>query len=406
MDLLQHLALGLGVAVTLQNLGCAFLGAVLGTLIRVLPGLGPVATITTIAMLLPFTRTLDATPALILLAGIYYGAQWRSSFWVACVGTLIVAALAPPLTALVAHFGPADDFSLLLLGLIGAVVLAPGSLLKAIAMMVLGLLLAQIHTDLPDITDVISITPRLRFDIAELSGGVSFVAVAIGVFGIGEIVTRLGQPAQPREAVLNDGKGLWPTVLRGTALGSVLTLGIAPNAAMALLMAAMTIKGIPPGPQVIASHAPLFWGLIASMWVGSAMLLVLQRVQQRALIGTWMRRLTLPHRFLFPVVTLFACIGVYTLHHRSFELYLTAGSGLVGYLFHKLNCEAAPLLLGFILGPRLEVQLRHALALSGGDWSAFITSPLSAALLGAAVLMIVLVMLPAMLRKRAAAFQE
>ncbi|HEX7439125.1 MAG TPA: tripartite tricarboxylate transporter permease [Caldimonas sp.] len=501
MDLLNNLALGFGVAFTLQNLLYAFFGAVLGTLIGVLPGIGPVATI---AMLLPSIYTLDATPALIMLAGIYYGAQYGGSttailinvpgesssvvtaidgyqmarqgragaalsvaalgsFFAGCVGTVIIAAFAPPLTELAFKFGPAEYFSLMVLGLIGAVVLASGSLLKAISMIILGLLLAQINTD------VISGTARYSFDVPELTDGIGFVVIAMGVFGFGEIISNLGQPAEHREVFTSKVKGLWPTlqdfkeawpsVLRGTALGSILgvlpgggallasfasytmekkmtrnpripfgkgaiqgvagpesannagaqtsfipmlTLGIPPNAVMALMVGAMTIKGIQPGPQVMTSNPQLFWGLIASMWVGNAMLVILNL----PLIGIWIKLLTVPYRFLFPAITLFCCIGVYTLSNSTFDVYMTALFALIGYVFYKLSCESAPLLLGFILGPMMEENLRRALLLSRGDWATFIIRPLSAGLLIAAAMMIVVVMLPSIRSKREVAFHE
>jgi len=502
MELLNNLALGFGVAFTLQNLLYAFFGSVLGTLIGVLPGLGPVATI---AMLLPSIYALDATPALIMLAGIYYGAQYGGSttailinvpgesssvvtaidgyamarkgragpalaaaglgsFFAGCVGTIIIAAFAPPLTELAFKFGPAEYFSLMVLGLIGAVVLASGSLLKAIAMIILGLLLGQINTD------VISGVPRYSFDIPELTDGIGFVVIAMGVFGFGEIIVNLGQPAESREVFTKDVKGLWPTkqdvkdafpaVLRGTALGSILgvlpgggallasfaaytlekktrgrkgevpfgqgnirgvagpesannagaqtsfipmlTLGIPPNAVMALMVGAMTIKGIQPGPQVMTSNPQLFWGLIASMWVGNAMLVILNL----PLIGIWIKLLTVPYRFLFPAIVVFCGIGCYTLNNSSFDVYMTAAFTLVGYVFYKLGCEPAPLLLGFILGPMMEENLRRALLLSRGDWTTFATRPLSAGLLVAALLMIVVVMLPSIKAKREEAFVE
>ena len=500
MDLLNNLQLGFETALSLQNLMYAFFGAVLGTLIGVLPGLGPVATI---AMLLPSIYALDATPALIMLAGIYYGAQYGGSttailinvpgesasvvtaidgyqmarqgragaalaaaglgsFFAGSVATLIVAAFAPPLTELAFKFGPAEYFSLMVLGLIGAVVLASGSLIKAIAMIILGLLLGQINTD------VISGVPRYSFDIPELTDGISFVAIAMGVFGFGEIIANLGRPAEHREVFTKDVKGLWPTrqdfhdawpsVLRGTALGSLLgvlpgggallssfatytmekklagasgrfgkgdirgvagpeaannagaqtsfipmlTLGIPPNAVMALMVGAMTIKGIQPGPQVMTSNPQLFWGLIASMWVGNAMLIVLNL----PLIGMWIKLLTVPYRFLFPAILTFCCIGLYTLNNSSFDVYGATAFGVIGYIFYKLGCEPAPLLLGFILGPMMEENLRRALLLSRGDWSTFMTRPLSAGLLIAATLMIVVVALPSIKAKRAVAFQE
>jgi putative tricarboxylic transport membrane protein len=500
MELFNNLALGFSVAFTFTNLLYALFGAVLGTLIGVLPGLGPVATI---AMLLPSIYSLDATPALIMLAGIYYGSQYGGSttailinvpgesasvvtaidgyqmarqgragaalaasglgsFFAGCVGTIVIAAFAPPLTELAFKFGPAEYFSLMVLGLIGAVVLASGSLLKAISMIILGLLLAQINTD------VISGTARYSFDIPELTDGIGFVTIAMGVFGFGEIISNLGKPAEHREVFTKDVKGLWPTkqdfqqawpsVLRGTALGSILgvlpgggallssfaaytmekklagptgrfgkgdirgvagpesannagaqtsfipmlTLGIPPNAVMALMVGAMTIKGIQPGPQVMTSNPQLFWGLIASMWIGNAMLIILNL----PLIGIWIKLLTVPYRFLFPAITLFCCIGVYTLNNNTFDVYMTAFFAVVGYVFYKLGCEGAPLLLGFILGPMMEENLRRALLLSRGDWSTFLSRPLSAGLLIAAALMIVVVMLPTIRSKREQAFHD
>ena len=502
MELFNNLALGFGVAFTFQNLIYAFIGCLLGTLIGVLPGIGPVATI---AMLLPATYALPPVAALIMLAGIYYGAQYGGSttailvnlpgesssvvtvidgyqmarkgragaalaaaglgsFFAGCVGTIVIAAFAPPLTELAFKFGPAEYFSLMVLGLIGAVVLASGSLVKAIAMILLGLLLGQINTD------VISGTPRYSFDIPELTDGIGFVAIAMGVFGFGEIIANLGKPAEHREVFTKDVKGLWPTrqdfkdafpaVLRGTSIGSILgvlpgggallasfaaytiekktrgragevpfgkgnirgvagpesannagaqtsfipmlTLGIPPNAVMALMVGAMTIKGIQPGPQVMTSNPQLFWGLIASMWVGNLMLIILNL----PLIGIWIKLLTVPYRFLFPAIMSFCCIGLYTLNNSSFDVFIGAIFGVVGYVFYKLGCEPAPLLLGFILGPMMEENLRRALLLSRGDWTAFITRPLSAGLLLAALAMIVVVMLPAIKNKREAAFQD
>ena len=502
MDLIQNLVLGFGVAFTLQNLLYAFVGAVLGTLIGVLPGLGPIATI---AMLLPSIYSLDATPALIMLAGIYYGAQYGGSttailinvpgeassvvtaidgyqmarqgragaalaaaglgsFFAGCVGTVIIAAFAPALTQLAFKFGAAEYFSLMVLGLIGAVVLASGSLLKAISMVVLGLLLGQVNTD------VISGVPRYSFDIPELTDGIGLVGIAMGVFAFGEIVANLGMPGTHREVFTKNVKGLWPTkqdfsnawpaVLRGTALGSILgvlpgggallasfasytlekksrgrpgdvpfgkgnirgvagpesannaaaqtsfipmlTLGIPPNAVMALMVGAMTIKGMLPGPQVMTGDPQLFWGLIASMWVGNLMLVILNL----PLIGIWIKLLTVPYRFLFPAILVFCAIGLYTLNNSSFDVYVGVAFGLIGYVFYKLGCEPAPLLLGFILGPMMEENLRRALLLSRGDWMTFVTRPLSATLLLGAALIIVLVALPSIKDKRQRAFHE
>ena len=398
-------------------------------------------------------------------AGAALAAAGLGSFFAGCVGTIIIAAFAPPLTELAFKFGPAEYFSLMVLGLIGAVVLASGSLIKAIAMIILGLLLGQINTD------VISGVPRYSFDIPELTDGIGFVAIAMGVFGFGEIIANLGRPAEHREVFTKDVKGLWPTkqdftdawpgraarhrarldprraarrrraagLVRGlhawrrrsrmrpgevpfgkgnirgvagpesannagaqTSFIPMLTLGIPPNAVMALMVGAMTIKGIQPGPQVMTSNPQLFWGLIASMWVGNLMLVILNL----PLIGIWIKLLTVPYRFLFPAIMVFCCVGLYTLNNNAFDVYMGAGFAVVGYIFYKLSCEPAPLLLGFILGPMMEENLRRALLLSRGDWSTFVTRPLSAGLLIAAALMIVVVMLPSIKSKRESVFVE
>ena len=502
MDLINNLSLGFSVAFTMQNLMYAFIGCFLGTLIGVLPGVGPVATI---AMLLPATYALPPVAALIMLAGIYYGAQYGGSttailvnlpgesssvvtvidgyqmarngragpalaaaglgsFFAGCVGTLILAAFAAPLTEVAFKFGPAEYFSLMVLGLIGAVVLASGSLLKAVAMIVLGLLLGLVGTD------VNSGVARFSFDVPELTDGIGFVAIAMGVFGYGEIIANLARPDDQREVFTAKVQGLFPTaqdfkrmipaVLRGTALGStlgilpgggallsafaaytiekktklhpgevpfgkgnirgvaapesannagsqtsfipLLTLGIPPNAVMALMVGAMTIHNIQPGPQVMTSNPELFWGLIASMWIGNAMLVILNL----PLIGLWIKLLTVPYRWLYPSIVLFCAVGVYSTNNNTWDIWMVGGFGLVGYIFHKLGTEPAPLLLGFILGPMMEENLRRALLLSRGDWSVFVTRPLSAGLLAAAALLLVIVLLPAVKNKREEAFVE
>ena len=502
MELIDNLSLGFSVAFTLQNLIYAFVGCLLGTLIGVLPGIGPVATI---AMLLPATYGLPPVAALIMLAGIYYGAQYGGSttailvnlpgesssvvtvidgyqmarkgragpalaaaglgsFFAGCVGTLIVAAFAPPLTEMALNFGPAEYFSLMIVGLIGAVVLASGSLVKALAMILLGLLLGLVGTD------VNSGVARFSFDIPELTDGISFIVIAMGVFGYGEIINNLSQPEEHREVFTGKVEGIMPTkedfknmipaVLRGTALGSalgilpgggallsafaaytiekktklkpgevpfgkgnirgvaapeaannagaqtsfipLLTLGIPPNAVMALMVGAMTIHNIQPGPQVMTSNPELFWGLIASMWIGNLMLVILNL----PLIGIWIKLLTVPYRWLFPAILLFCAIGVYSTNNNSFDIWMVAIFGFIGYLFIQLGCEPAPLLLGLILGPMMEEYLRRALLISRGDWSVFVTRPLSASLLAIAVLLLVVVLMPSIKKKREEAFVE
>ena len=502
MDLLTNLSLGFGVAFTLQNLAYAFVGCLLGTLIGVLPGIGPLATI---AMLLPATYGLPPVAALIMLAGIYYGAQYGGSttailvnlpgesssvvtvidgyqmarkgragpalaaaglgsFFAGCVGTLILAAFAAPLTELAFKFGPAEYFSLMILGLIGAVVLASGSLLKAVAMILLGLLMGMVGTD------VNSGVARFSLDIPELTDGIGFIVIAMGVFGYGEIISNLSKSAADRQVFTASVTGLMPTkqdfkqmipaVLRGTALGSLLgilpgggavmaafaaytiekkiklspgevpfgqgnirgvaapesannagaqtsfspllTLGIPPNAVMALMVGAMTIHNIQPGPQVMTSNPELFWGLIASMWIGNLMLIILNL----PLIGIWIKLLSVPYRWLFPSIVLFCAIGVYSTNNTNFDIWMVGIFGFIGYLFIKLGAEPAPLLLGFILGPMMEEYLRRALLLSRGDWTVFVTRPLSASLLIAAVALLAIVLLPSIKAKREEAFVE
>ncbi len=501
MDLLNNLAIGFATALTLQNLIYAFAGCLIGTLIGVLPGIGPVATL---AMLLPTTYALEPTSALIMLSGIYYGAQYggsttailvnlpgESSSVVTCLdgyqmarkgragaalgiaaigsfiagsfATVLVAAFAPPLTELAFKFGPAEYFSLMVLGLIGAVVLASGSLVKAIAMIVLGLLLGIVGTD------VNSGVARFSFDVPELTDGIGFVAVAMGVFGFAEIIANV-EKKEHREvftskvgSLLPSGREFLdaaPAIARGTLLGSVLgilpgggallasfaaytvekkiagakanppfgqgnirgvagpesannsgaqtsfipmlTLGIPPNAVMALMIGAMTIHNIQPGPQVMTSNPTLFWGLIASMWIGNLMLVVLNL----PLIGIWVQLLKVPYRLLYPAILAFCCIGVYSINNTVFDVYVTVAFGFIGYVFYKLKCEPAPLILGFILGPMMEENLRRAMLLSRGDPTTFVTRPLSLGLLLAAAALLVIVMLPAIKSKREEAFQE
>ena len=499
MDLLTNLGLGFAVAFTLKNLAYCFVGVTLGTLIGVLPGIGPVATI---AMLLPITFNLPPESALIMLAGIYYGAQYGGStsailvnlpgeassvvtamegyqmarqgragaalaiaaigsFFAGCVGTLLIAAFAPPLAALAFKFGPPERCSLYVLGLVAAVVLAHGSLIKALAMIVLGLLLGIIGTD------VTSGTQRYTFGIANLSDGIGFAIVAMGMFGIAEIIRSL-ENTEKREVFTANVTGLWPTrgdlrqswkaILRGTALGSLLgilpggtavlasfasytmekriagpkskfgngaiegvagpesannaaaqtsfipmlTLGIPSNPVMALMVGAMIIQGIQPGPQVMTQRPELFWGMIASMWVGNVMLVLLNL----PLIGIWVRLLKVPYRLLYPAILLFCAIGVYSLSNSVMDVGLAALFGLIGYVFIKLDCEPAPLLLAFVLGPLMEEELRRSVNTARGDWSVFIHRPLSLALLIIAAALLLLVVMPNIRKKREEAFQE
>ncbi len=501
MDLMANLLLGLQHAVTLQNLLYCFIGVSVGTLIGVLPGMGPVATV---AMLLPITYSLDPSAALIMLAGIYYGAQYGGSttavlvnipgdasavvtcldghkmaklgragaalgiaaigsFIAGCFATVLIAAFAPPLTELAFKFGPAEYFSLMVLGLVSAVVLANGDLLKAIAMIFLGLLLGLVGTD------VNSGALRYTFGIGELMEGLGFVPLSMGIYGFAEIMRNLEQSSSrtlvpgkvgsvlPTKADLKASAG---PIARGTLLGSflgilpgggallssfasyslekrlagrqaqppfgsgnirgvagpesannagaqtsfipMLTLGIPSNAVMALLIGAMMIHNITPGPQVMSSNPGLFWGLIVSMWIGNLILIVLNL----PLIRLWVQLLKVPYHWLYPAILCFCCIGVYSISNNVFDVWMTIGFGLVGYVFYKLDCEAAPLILGFILGPMMEENMRRALLLSRGDLSTFVTSPISAGLLAVAVVLLLIVLAPSVRSGREKAFQE
>lgn len=499
MEIVHNLALGFEVAFTLNHLLYALIGCLLGTLIGVLPGIGTTATI---AMLLPVTFNLSPVAALIMLAGIYYGAQYGGSttailvnipgevgsvvttldgyqmarqgragaalaiaaigsFAAGCIATVVIAFAGPPLAGVALKFGPAEYFSLMVFGLIAATVLARGSLVKSIAMVVMGLLLGLIGTD------VNSGALRFTFGVPELSEGISVVILAMGVFGTAEIILNLegkGKPEVFTHAVKNlfptreDLKRAWKAVLRGTALGSglgilpgggallssfgaytlekklskypeqfgkgaiegvagpesannagaqtsfipMLTLGIPSNVVMALMIGALMIHGIVPGPQVMKERPDLFWGLIASMWVGNAMLVILNL----PLIGIWVKLLTVPYRFLFPSILVFMGIGVYSMSSNSFDMILMGIFGVIGYIFVKLECEPAPMALGFILGPIMEENLRRAMLLSRGDPTVFISKPISAGLVIASLILLVGVALPAMRKGRGDVFAE
>ncbi|MHB8770161.1 MAG: tripartite tricarboxylate transporter permease [Syntrophales bacterium] len=499
MELIDNLTLGFQTALSLQNLLYCFTGVLLGTLIGVLPGLGAVPTI---AMLLPITYALTPVSALIMLAGIYYGAQYGGSttsilvnlpgesssivtcldgyqmarngragaalavcaigsFFAGTIATMIVAGFAPPLTELAMTFGPAEYFSLMVLGLISAVVLAHGSLIKAVGMIVLGLLLGMIGMD------VNSGVARYAFGVTQLYDGINLVPLAMGLFAFSEILSNLEHGAK-REVFTNKVSGFWlsrqevreaaPAIVRGTLLGSglgllpgggavlgsfaaytvekklsrtpekfgrgaiagvagpesannagamtsfipMLTLGIPPNAVMALMVGAMTIHNIQPGPQVMTRNPELFWGLVASMYIGNVMLLILNL----PLIQIWIKLLLVPYRLLYPAILMFCAIGVYSVQNNTIDVLLTIPLGILGYVFLKLGCEPAPLMLGFILGPMMEENLRRTLLLSMGDPSIFFTRPLSAVLLVLAAALVVVVTLPAISKRRETVFVE
>lgn len=499
MDLLGNLWIGLETALAPYNLFYCFVGVFFGTAVGVLPGLGPLPTI---AMLLPITFGLPPDSALIMLAGIYYGAQYGGSttailvnlpgesssvvtaldgyqmarqgkagralataaigsFIAGTIATMVIVLFAPLLAGLALKFGPAEYFSLMVLGLVASIVLARGSLLHALAMILLGLLLGLVGTD------ITSGTERYTFDLPKLADGINFVIVAMGIFGIGEIVANLESESR-RKLLTEHVTGLMPTredwrriigpILRGTLLGSLLgilpgggamlasfgayslekkvspnsaefgrgaiegvaapesannagsqtsfipmlTLGIPSNPVMALMIGAMIIQGVQPGPSVMTEQPTLFWGLIVSMWVGNLMLLALNL----PLIGLWVRMISIPYHFLFPMIISFCSIGVFSLSNSTFDVYLMAIFGLLGYVFRKIDAEPAPLLLALVLGPMMEEFLRRTLLLSRGDASVFFTRPISAAMLAAAVILLLVVLSPTIRRKRDEAFEE
>jgi putative tricarboxylic transport membrane protein len=492
-ELLHNLLLGFSVAASPYNIGFCLLGAMVGTLVGVLPGIGTVATV---AMLLPITFGLPPVGALIMLAGIYYGAQYGGSttsilvnipgeatsvvtaldghqmarqgragaalaiaalgsFFAGCVSTVLVAALGAPLTSLALLFGPAEYFSLMVLGLIFAVVLAKGSVPKAIAMILTGLLLSMVGSDLE------TGAARMTFDITELADGIGFTNVAMGLFGFAEIIRNLEVSQDSRDIVKAKISGLMPTrkdlidsagpIGRGTIVGSLLgilpgggavvasfaaytlekrlsktpkrfgngaiegvaapesannaaaqtsfipllTLGIPPNAVMALMVGAMTIHGIIPGPQVMTKQPDLFWGMIVSMWLGNLMLVIINL----PLVGVWVSLLRVPYRLLYPSIIVFCCIGIYSINNSPTDVVISAIFGLFGYWLSKHEFEPAPLVLAFVLGPLMEENLRRAMLIARGDASVFFTRPISAGLLIVSFVLLALAVLP-MIRKR------
>jgi putative tricarboxylic transport membrane protein len=499
MQFLHHLSLGFGVAFQWWNLFYCLVGVLIGTLIGVLPGIGPTATV---AMLLPVTFGFSPTAALIMLAGIYYGAQYGGSttsilvnipgeassvvtcldgyqmarqgragpalataaigsFFAGCMANLVLAMFAPPLAEVALEFGPAEYFSLMVLGLVAAVVLAHGSVLKAVIMVLLGLAFGLVGSD------VNSGVLRFAFGIEELSDGISFAAVAMGLFGVAEIVSNV-ELKERREVFTGKVDRLMPSkedfrrmgkpILRGTAVGvalgilpgggsvissfgaytldkkvskyghefgrgaiegvaapesannagaqtsfiPMLTLGLPSNSVMALMLGALMIQGIAPGPLLMTDKPELFWGMIASMWIGNAMLLILNL----PLIGLWIKVLTIPYRLLYPSILVFMGIGAYSLSNSPVDGVLMAIFGFLGYVFTKLDCEPAPLILGFILGPLMEENLRRAMLMSRGDPTVFFTEPISACLLIVAMVLLGIVVAPSISEKREVVFSK
>lgn len=499
MDILSNLALGFSVALDPINLVYAFLGVLLGTAIGVLPGLGPVATI---SILLPVTFTLQPQSAIIMLAGIYYGAAYGgsttailvnlpgesssvvttldgyqmarkgkaglalataalSSFMAGTIATFIIAFAAPALAEFALDFGPADYFSLMVFGLVAAVILAHGSVVKAIGMILTGILLGTMGID------VNSSLPRFTFGVPQFGDGIDFAVIAMGIFGIGETIANLGRGAEAREYV-KDYKGLWPSphdlkaivkpAARGTVLGAalgilpgggpvlasfsayalekriarepdrfgrgaiegvaapeaannaasqtafipLLTLGLPASPVMALMVGALMMHGLYAGPQLIAEKPDLFWGLVASMWIGNLLLVVLNL----PLVGVWARLLTVPYRLLYPSILLICCIGVYSIRNDALDVIIASVFGLVGYVLQRLQCEPAPLLLGFILGPLIEENLRRALLISHGSPAVFVERPISLVFLILTAIVVLILLLPAIRSGRAKVFAE
>ena len=493
MDLFNNLIFGFSVALSLQNLLYCLVGVTVGTLIGVLPGIGPLGTI---AILLPITYGVPPVAALIMLAGIYYGAQYGGSttailvnlpgetaavvtcidgyqmarqgragpalaiaaigsFFAGTVGTLLIALAGPPLAEIALKFGSPEYFSLMLMGLVAAAVLAQGDIVKSLAMVVIGLLLGIVGSD------VNTGLQRFSFGFSELSDGIGFIVVAVGVFAIGEIVANLGVKAEQRRLTSevrnvfpskDDLKrSIWP-ILRGTGIGSffgvlpgtgpaiasfssymlekriaadpsrfgrgaiegvagpeaannadaqckfipMLTLGLPASGVMALMLGALTIQGIQPGPQVMTQRPELFWGLIASMWIGNLLLVVLNL----PLIGLWVKLLQVPYRLLFPAIMAFSAIGIYSVNTSSFEIYLTALFGIFGFVCMQLGFPLAPMLLGYVLGPMMEENLRRAMLMAGGDPSVFVRRPISLAFIIATVLILLVMVLPAVRKRR------
>ncbi len=499
MEIFAGLSTGFQAALTPFNILYCLIGVFIGTLIGVLPGLGPAATV---AMLMPASFVLPPVSSLIMLAGIYYGAQYGGSttsilvnlpgeassivttldgyqmslngragvalataavgsFFAGTVCTVIIALFAPPLAKVALKFGAPEYFSLMALGLVASVVLARGSLLKAIGMIVLGLLLGLVGTD------VNSGTQRYTFGFRELMDGIGFVPVAMGMFGLGEIMLNLEREAKAQRIVSkitslmptkDDWKRMIAPILRGTTLGSflgilpgggallasfaaysvekkfsrhaaelgkgaiegvaapesannagaqasfipMLTLGIPTSPVMALMIGAMVIQGVQPGPSVMTEQPALFWGVIASMWMGNFFLLILNL----PMIGLWVRLCMVPYHLLYPAILVFCGIGVFTLSNSEFDVHLMALFGVLGYIFAKLECEPAPMLLALILGPMMEEHLRRAMLLSRGDPTIFLTRPISLGILLVAAIAIVIAILPAIRTKREEAFKE
>ena len=474
---------GFGVALAPHNLMWSFIGVLIGNLIGVLPGMGA---LTAISMLLPLTYTLPPVPAILMLAGIFYGSQYGgaigaillnmpshpphavtcldgypltqqgkggtalgitmiASFFAASFGIIVMIFASPLLVSVAFEFGPAEMFSIMLLGLLAGSTMARGSPLKGVAMTVFGLMVGCVGTDIN------SGTQRLTFGYVELAGHVELVALAMGLFGIADFLININRrdeapvarpnlrlrDMRPSRAELK--QSFWPMV-RGTLVGTLfgampgtgptittfiayalernisktperfgrgalegvaapeaashsktqvdfiptMTIGIPGDAVMALLLGALIIQGIQPGPQLISEHPDLFWGLIASFWIGNVLLIVLNV----PLIGIWVRLLRVPFRFMYPCALFFIAIGVYSTSSSLFDVYEALVFGVVGAVLLKLDFPVAPILLGFVLGPLVEENFRRALLLSRGRLWTFVDRPISGVIIGLCVLLL------------------
>jgi putative tricarboxylic transport membrane protein len=495
VDILANVAQGFGVALLPVNLLSCFIGVFIGTLVGVLPGIGPVSAM---SLLLPVTLAGTPEAGIIMMAGIYYGSMYGGSTTsilvnipgeaasvVTCLdghamalqgragpalgiaalgsffaGTFAIVALmlvAPTLAIWAVAFGPAEYFSLMVLGLVVLTFLTQGSMAKALLMACVGAVLGLIGLD------SITAQPRLTFDRMELYDGIGLVPVVMGLFGMAEVLANLERPIA-RQIIKTKLSQLWPNradwkasawpMARGTVLGfflgilpgggavissfasyalekrlsktperfgrgaiegvagpeaannaaaggafiPLLTLGIPPNVVMALLLGAFIIHGLQPGPLLMTQNPTLFWGIVVSMYIGNAMLLVLNL----PLVGMWAQLLRVPYNVLFPLIVLFSIIGVYCSSNNVFDVYVMIGFGILGYLMRKTGYEPAPLVLAFVLGPMLENNLRKALILSQGDLSTFLSRPISAVCLALAAMLLIVPLLPALRRKREA----
>lgn len=499
MNIFDGILLGLAHSATPINLALCLAGALLGTLIGILPGIGPSATL---AILLPVTYYLPPLGALIMLAGIYYGAQYGgsttailinlpgeassvvtamdghqmakqgragsalavaalASFFAGIVANVFIAFFGPSLASMALKFGPAEYFSLALFGLMSATILTSGSVLNAIGMTLLGLLLGLVGTDQN------SGGLRLTFGSVNLFDGIPFVVLAVGFFAVAEIIDNLESPTIRGKITghinkpwpsRSDFNKCWRPVVRATGLGSLigvlpgggatlsafsaymlekklskspesfgqgavegvaapeaannagaqtnlvpmLVLGIPSGAITAIMLGALAIHGIVPGPNLIHTSPDLFWGFIASMWIGNIMLLFINL----PMIGLWVRFLKIPYRLLFPAILLFSCVGVYSINNKIFDVAMLVVFGMIGWVARKARCDAAPLMLGFVLGPMMESNLRRTLTITGGSLEPFVERPISLTLLIATVLLLAILILPSIRKKRVEALQE